>query len=143
MAQTVKNGDTVKVHYTGRFEDGVVFDSSEGRDPLEFTVGAGMLIRGFEDALIGMAPGEKKTVRVEPQDAYGDYDDNLVLTMPLDRVPEDITPEVGMELQLISQSGQKLPVVVKEVQEEAIILDANHPLAGKVLVFDIELLEIA
>ncbi|HHF42947.1 MAG: peptidylprolyl isomerase [Candidatus Aminicenantes bacterium] len=143
MAQTVKNGDTVKVHYTGRFEDGVVFDSSEGRDPLEFTVGAGMLIRGFEDALIGMAPGEKKTVRVEPQDAYGDYDDNLVLTMPLDRVPEDITPEIGMELQLISQSGQKLPVVVKEVQEEAIILDANHPLAGKVLVFDIELLEIA
>jgi len=143
MAQTVKNGDTVKVHYTGRFEDGVVFDSSEGRDPLEFTVGAGMLIRGFEDALIGMAPGEKKTVRVEPQDAYGDYDDNLVLTMPLDRVPDDITPEVGMELQLISQSGQKLPVVVKEVQEEAIILDANHPLAGKVLVFDIELLEIA
>lgn len=143
MAQTVKNGDTVKVHYTGRFEDGVVFDSSEGRDPLEFTVGAGMLIRGFEDALIGMAPGEKKTVRVGPQDAYGDYDDNLVLTMPLDRVPEDITPEVGMELQLISQSGQKLPVVVKEVQEEAIILDANHPLAGKVLVFDIELLEIA
>ena len=143
MAQTVKNGDTVKVHYTGRFEDGVVFDSSEGRDPLEFTVGAGMLIRGFEDALIGMSPGEKKTVRVEPQDAYGDYDDNLVLTMPLDRVPEDITPEIGMELQLISQSGQKLPVVVKEVQEEAIILDANHPLAGKVLVFDIELLEIA
>lgn len=143
MAQTVKNGDTVKVHYTGRFEDGVVFDSSEGRDPLEFTVGAGMLIRGFEDALIGMAPGEKKTVRVEPQDAYGDYDDNLVLTMPLDRVPEDITPKIGMELQLISQSGQKLPVVVKEVQEEAIILDANHPLAGKVLVFDIELLEIA
>lgn len=143
MAQSVKSGDTVKVNYIGRFEDGVVFDSSEGREPLEFTVGEGMLIPGFEEALIGMAPGEKKTVRVEPQDAYGDYDENLVLTMPLDRVPEDINPEVGMELQLISQSGQKLPVVVKEVQEEAIILDANHPLAGKVLVFDIELLEIS
>jgi len=142
VAQTVKNGDTVKVHYTGRFEDGVVFDSSEGRDPLEFKVGDGMLIWGFEDALLGMAPGERKTIRVEPQDAYGEYDENLVLTMPMDRVPEDITPEIGMELQLISQSGQKLPVTVKEIQKEAIILDANHPLAGKVLVFDIELLEI-
>ncbi|HDJ23039.1 MAG TPA: peptidylprolyl isomerase [Candidatus Aminicenantes bacterium] len=143
MAQTVKSGDTVKVNYVGRFDDGVVFDSSEGKEPLEFTVGEGMLIPGFENALVGMEPGEKKTVRVEPQDAYGDYDENLVLTMPLDRVPEDINPEVGMELQLISQSGQKLPVVVKDVQKEAIILDANHPLAGKVLVFDIELLEIS
>ncbi|RLE05794.1 MAG: peptidylprolyl isomerase [Candidatus Aminicenantes bacterium] len=143
MAQTVKSGDTVKVNYVGSFDDGVVFDSSEGKEPLEFTVGEGMLIPGFENALVGMEPGEKKTVRVEPQDAYGDYDENLVLTMPLDRVPEDINPEVGMELQLISQSGQKLPVVVKDVQKEAIILDANHPLAGKVLVFDIELLEIS
>jgi len=133
MAQTVKSGDTVKVNYVGSFDDGVVFDSSEGKEPLEFTVGEGMLIPGFENALVGMEPGEKKTVRVEPQDAYGDYDENLVLTMPLDRVPEDINPEVGMELQLISQSGQKLPVVVKDVQKEAIILDANHPLAGKVL----------
>ncbi|MEA2005984.1 MAG: peptidylprolyl isomerase [Acidobacteriota bacterium] len=142
MAKVAKKGDRVKVHYTGRFESGQVFDSSIGRDPIEFELGAGMIIRGFETAVIRMKPGEKKTVTVLPEDGYGNYDENLLLEMPKDKIPGNINPEVGIELQLVNKQGNALPVVVKEILEKTIKLDANHPLAGKVLVFDLELLEI-
>ncbi|MBE0460368.1 MAG: peptidylprolyl isomerase [Candidatus Aminicenantes bacterium] len=142
MAKVAKKGDRVKVHYTGRFESGQVFDSSIGREPLEFELGAGMIIRGFETAVISMKPGEKKTVTVLHEDGYGNYDENLLLEMPKDKIPGNINPEVGMELQLVNKQGNALPVVVKEILEKTIKLDANHPLAGKVLVFDLELLEI-
>jgi len=142
MAKVAKRGDSIKVHYTGRFENGQVFDSSIGRDPVEFEIGAGMIIRGFETAVISMKPGEKKTVTVLPEDGYGNYDENLLLEMPKDKIPGNINPEVGLELQLVNKQGNALPVVVKEIVEKTIKLDANHPLAGKVLVFDLELLEI-
>jgi len=142
MAKVAKKGDRVKVHYTGRFESGQVFDSSIGRDPIEFELGAGMIIRGFETAVISMKPGEKKTVTVLPEDGYGNYDENLLLEMPKDKIPGNINPEVGIELQLVNKQGNTLPVVVEEILEKTIKLDANHPLAGKVLVFDLELLEI-
>jgi len=142
MAKVTKKGDRVKIHYTGRFESGQVFDSSIGRDPIEFELGAGMIIRGFETAVISMKPGEKKTVTVLPEDGYGNYDENLLLEMPKDKIPGNINPEVGIELQLVNKQGNALPVVVKEILEKTIKLDANHPLAGKVLVFDLELLEI-
>jgi len=142
MAKVAKKGDRVKVHYTGRFESGQVFDSSIGRDPIEFELGAGMIIRGFETAVISMKPGEKKTVTVLPEDGYGNYDENLLLEMPKDKIPGNINPEVGIELQLVNKQGNALPVVVEEILEKTIKLDANHPLAGKVLVFDLELLEI-
>jgi len=142
MAKVAKKGDRVKIHYTGRFESGQVFDSSIGRDPIEFELGAGMIIRGFETAVISMKPGEKKTVTVLPEDGYGNYNENLLLEMPKDKIPGNINPEVGIELQLVNKQGNALPVVVKEILEKTIKLDANHPLAGKVLVFDLELLEI-
>ena len=142
MAKVAKRGDSIKVHYTGRFENGQVFDSSIGRDPIEFEIGAGMIIRGFENAVISMKPGEKKTVTVLPEDGYGNYDENLLLEMPKDKIPGNINLEVGLELQLVNKQGNALPVVVKEILEKTIKLDANHPLAGKVLVFDLELLEI-
>jgi len=142
MAKVAKKGDRVKIHYTGRFESGQVFDSSIGRDPIEFELGAGMIIRGFETAVISMKPGEKKTVTVLPEDGYGNYNENLLLEVPKDKIPGNINPEVGIELQLVNKQGNALPVVVKEILEKTIKLDANHPLAGKVLVFDLELLEI-
>jgi len=142
MAKVAKRRDSIKVHYTGRFENGQVFDSSVGRDPIEFEIGAGMIIRGFENAVISMKPGEKKTVTVLPEDGYGNYDENLLLEMPKDKIPGNINLEVGLELQLVNKQGNALPVVVKEILEKTIKLDANHPLAGKVLVFDLELLEI-
>jgi len=142
IAKKVKKGDTIRVHYTGRLEDGKEFDSSLNREPLQFEVGAGSVIKGFEDAVIGLEKGEKKTVEVPPKKAYGDRDDNLIIEMPQKSVPEEITPEVGMRLQLVNQKGQAVPVRITEVLEESIKLDANHPLAGKTLVFDIELVEI-
>ncbi|MFW6160559.1 MAG: FKBP-type peptidyl-prolyl cis-trans isomerase [Acidobacteriota bacterium] len=140
--QTVKNGDKVKVHYTGRLESGEVFDSSRKKEPLQVTVGSGMVIQGFEEALIDMEPGEKKTATISPKNAYGEYDEKLILKMPRERIPEDITPKEGMDLQLVNKDGQALPVKVKEIEKDNIILDANHPLAGKKLVFDIEVLAI-
>lgn len=142
IAKRVKKGDTIRVHYTGKLKDGKEFDSSLNREPLQFEVGAGSVIKGFEDAIIGLEQGEKKTVEVPPKKAYGDRDDNLVIEMPQKSVPDEITPEVGMRLQLVNQKGQAVPVMITEVQEESIKLDANHPLAGKTLIFDIELVEI-
>ncbi|MFQ5722701.1 MAG: peptidylprolyl isomerase [Candidatus Aminicenantales bacterium] len=142
MGQAVRAGDTVKMHYTGKFEDGNVFDSSLEGEPFQFEVGAKQIIKGLDEAVIGMKPGEKKTVTVAPEDGYGNYDEKLLVEMPKEKIPENMTPEIGMELQLVNKQGRALPVVVKEILENSIKLDANHPLAGKVLVFDIELVEI-
>lgn len=142
MAEKVKKGDTIQVHYTGKFEDGKEFDSSLNRQPLQFEVGAGRVIKGFEDAVIGLQTGEKKTVTVSAEDAYGSFDENLLIEIPRKNVPEDVTPEVGMRLQLVNQQGQAAHVVVTEILDKTVRLDANHPLAGKTLVFDLEVLEI-
>ncbi|SMO38641.1 FKBP-type peptidyl-prolyl cis-trans isomerase [Gracilimonas mengyeensis] len=138
----VKDGDTVKVHYTGKLEDGSVFDSSESRDPLEVTLGEGKLIPGFEKAVVGLEVGDKTTANIPSEEAYGERRDDLEVTVERDQLPEDIEPEVGMQLQLNQPNGQPVPVQVTKVEEENIIIDANHPLAGKDLTFDIELIEI-
>lgn len=139
----VKNGDTVKVHYHGKLNDGTTFDSSEGREPLEFEVGAGMMIPGFDDGVKGMEAGEKKTLVIAAEDAYGPVQDDMFMEFPMDRFPPDMKPEVGMPLNMSDGQGQQFPVVIVDVKEESVILDANHPLAGKELIFDIELVEIS
>ena len=141
--QQVKSGDVVKVHYTGKLTSGEQFDSSEGREPLEFTVGAGQMIKGFDAAMPGMTLGEKKTINIPAADAYGERSEEAIIQFPKENVPADMKLEPGMQLTLSNQAGQPFPVVVIEVQEEVILLDANHFLAGKELVFDIELVEIA
>lgn len=138
----VKDGDTVKVHYTGKLEDGSVFDSSVSRAPLEVTLGEGKLIPGFENAVLGLEVGDKTTANIASADAYGERRDDLEVTIEREQLPEDIVPEVGMQLQLNQPNGQPVPVQITKVEEENIIIDANHPLAGKDLTFDIELVEI-
>ena len=142
MAQ-VKNGDVVKVHYTGKLASGEQFDSSEGREPLEFTVGAGQMIKGFDAALPGMIKGDKKTINITPEDGYGPRSEEAIIEFPKENVPADMKLEPGMALTLSNQQGQPVPVVVVDVKEDVIVLDANHFLAGQELVFDIELVEIA
>jgi peptidylprolyl isomerase len=141
MAQ-VKQGDVVKVHYTGKLLSGDQFDSSEGREPLEFTVGAGQMIKGFDAAMPGMEVGDKKTVNIPAADAYGEKDPTAIIEFPKENVPADMKLEQGMQLTLSNQEGQPFPVVVTEIKEDIIVLDANHFLAGQELVFDIELVEI-
>lgn len=141
MAQ-VKEGDVVKVHYTGKLLNGEQFDSSAGREPLEFTVGAGQMIKGFDDAMPGMAIGEKKTINIAPEHGYGEKSDDAIIEFPKENIPADMKLEPGMPLTLSNQEGQPVPVIVVEVKEDVIILDANHFLAGQELVFDIELVEI-
>lgn len=141
--QKVKEGDVVKVHYTGKLVNGEQFDSSMGREPLEFTVGAGQMIKGFDAAMPGMNIGEKKTINIVPEDAYGARSEEAIIEFPKANVPADMKLEAGMPLTLSNQAGQPVPVVVVEVKQEVIILDANHFLAGQELVFDIELVEIA
>jgi len=140
--QQVKKGDKVKVHYTGRLLDGTEFDSSAGRSPLEFTVGAGQMIRGFDTGVEGMAIGEKKTLQIPSQDAYGERSEEAMIEFPKSNVPDDMTLSPGMQLTLRDQQGNPVPVTVAELKDDVIILDANHFLAGKDLVFDIELVEI-
>lgn len=141
--QKVKEGDMVKVHYTGKLTSGEQFDSSVGREPLEFTVGAGQMIKGFDAALPGMSIGDKKTVNITASDGYGERSDEAIIPFPKENVPADMKLEPGMTLTLSNQDGYPVPVVVKEIQDDVIILDANHFLAGKELIFDIELVEIA
>jgi len=141
--QQVKNGDTVRVHYHGKLTDGSTFDSSEGRDPLEFTVGNGQVIKGFDDALVDMQPGEKKTVNIPVDQAYGQRNDDMIMEYPKSEFPADMTPEVGMELHMSDNMGNVFPVVIVGVNEDSVSLDANHPLAGQDLIFDIELVSIA
>lgn len=138
----VKSGDTVRIHYTGSFQDGEVFDSSEGRQPLEFTVGAGQIVPGLEKALPGMSVGETKSVDVPVDQAYGPVNENAFHPVPRDQFPAEAPVEVGSQLQVQTPQGQVIPVRVAEVTEEAVVLDANHPLAGKDLRFEIELVEI-
>lgn len=140
----VKNGDTVKVHYTGKLtEEGTVFDSSREREPLEFTLGEGQLIPGFEEAVIGMEEGEDTTIELASEDAYGERREDLELEVSKDDLPNNIEPEVGMQLQMQQQeNGQAIPVQITAVEDDLVKLDANHPLAGQDLTFDIELIEV-
>jgi len=140
--QQVKEGDVVKVHYTGKLTSGDQFDSSAGREPLEFTVGAGQMIKGFDAAMPGMAIGEKKTINILPEDAYGTRSEEAIIQFPKENVPADMKLEPGMTLTLSNEMGQPVPVIVVEVKDDVVILDANHFLAGKELIFDIELIEI-
>ncbi|NBD28643.1 MAG: peptidylprolyl isomerase [Alphaproteobacteria bacterium] len=138
----VKAGDTVAIHYTGTLTSGETFDSSEGREPLEFTVGSGQIIPGLDNAVPGMTVGDKKTVEVPCAEAYGDADPNARQAVPREQVPPEIPLEMGMQLQMQSPDGQAIPVTVVELTDEEVTLDANHPLAGKDLNFEIELVEI-
>lgn len=137
----IKNGDTVKVHYTGSLPDGTVFDSSREREPLEFVMGRKMLIPGFEAAVMGRDVGDKVTAHIPPDQGYGNADPELVFEVDRANVPAEITPEVGMRLQLSSEEGA-MEVTVTEVGEDTVTLDANHPLAGKTLAFDIEVVSV-
>lgn len=137
-----KHGDTVKVHYTGRLTDGTVFDSSKDRDPLEFKLGEKQLIPGFESAVMGMAPGESKTVTVDPEQAYGPHHEEMVLRVGRDQVPAEMPIQLGDQFQLAQKEGQPIVVTVTELSEGNVTLDANHPLAGKPLTFEIELVAI-
>jgi peptidylprolyl isomerase len=137
-----KQGDSVKVHYTGKLDDGTVFDSSVGREPLDFTVGGGQLIAGFDEAVVGMAVGEKKTVRIAPEQAYGPHNPEMTLQVPRSDLPADIQPELGMQLEASQEGGHSMVVTVVEITEESVTFDANHPLAGKALTFEIEVVEL-
>lgn len=139
----VKANDTVKVHYTGKLADGQVFDSSVERgEPIEFTMGQGQLIPGFENGLIDMEVNEKKTINIPKEEAYGEPREELVQEVEKSQLPEEIKPEVGMGLVSKSPDGQEMNLVVKDIKEETIVVDGNHPLAGKDLVFDLEVVEI-
>lgn len=140
--QQVKKGDKVRVHYHGKLTNGSTFDSSEGRDPLEFTVGNGQVIKGFDDALVDMKVGDKKTVNIPVDEAYGQRNNDMMMEYPKAEFPADMNPEAGMELHMSDNLGNVFPVVIAEVRDETVLLDANHPLAGEDLVFDIELVSI-
>ena len=139
----VKNGDTVKVHYTGKLENGKVFDTSEDRQPREFTLGSGKIIPGFEKGIIGMEVGEAKTITVPPEEAYGPRRNELIVDVEKTDLPENITPAIGKQLQIRQKDGNPIKVTITDMNEDTVTLDANHPLAGNTLFFDVELVEIA
>lgn len=138
-----KEGNTVKVHYTGTLKNGEVFDSSKEKNPLEFTLGEGQLIPGFEKAVIGMSVGDSTTINIPSAEAYGDSREDLIIAVPKDQLPKEIEPQVGMQLQVNQENGQPVPVRIAEITETELKLDANHPLAGEDLTFDIELVNVA
>ena len=137
-----KHGDTVQVHYTGTLEDGTEFDSSREREPLVFTLGEGQVIAGFDQALLGMQPGETKRVNIPADEAYGQYEDDLVFEVDREQLPPDFAPSLGEQYQMQQPDGQTVVVTVSEVSPEGVTLDANHPLAGYDLTFDLELVAI-
>jgi peptidylprolyl isomerase len=137
-----QSGDTVKVHYTGKLADNSVFDSSRGSEPLEFTIGASEVIPGFEQAVVGMQLGETRTTTIPSNMAYGDYDEEMLLEIERAQLPVDVAPTVGQQYQLVDPDGQAMVVTVTEVSGDTVTLDANHPLAGQDLTFDLELVEI-
>jgi peptidylprolyl isomerase len=138
----VKSGDKVKVHYHGKLTNGETFDSSNGREPLEFEVGSGMVIKGFDDGVTGMTVGEKKTVTIPFDQAYGPRNPEMVIDVPKDRFPQDMELELGMPLGMSDGQGNNYQVTVVEIKDDSVLLDANHPLAGQDLVFDLDLVEI-
>jgi len=138
----VKSGDKIKVHYHGKLTNGETFDSSAGREPLAFEVGSGMVIKGFDDGVTGMVVGEKKTIHIPFMEAYGPRNPEMVIEMPKDRFPADMEIEMGMPLVMSDGQGQQFQVTIVEIKETAVMLDANHPLAGQDLTFDLELVEI-
>ena len=138
-----KSGDTVKIHYTGTLDDGTQFDSSSGREPLEFTLGSGQVIPGFEQAVEGMAVGDSKSVNIPPEEAYGPRHEQMIQEVPKTALPEDLDPVEGMALQAQGGDGKVINLTVTAVQDESITVDGNHPLAGKALNFDIELVDTA
>jgi len=142
MAQA-KLGDTVKVHYTGKLAGGEVFETSVGRDPLEFTIGEEQVIEGFEHAVLGMELGESKTIEIPADHAYGPHDEDMVLAVDRSQIPDHVRPEIGDQLRVRQPDGETVVVTVIAISESSVTLDANHPLAGKDLTFDIELVEIA
>jgi len=137
-----KLGDKVRVHYTGKLDDGTVFDSSIDRDPLEFIIGDGMIIPGFEQAVIGMSPGDSKVETIATENAYGPHLEEMVVVVDRQQMPPEIEPEVGQQLQIQQPTGQVIPVIITDVSPSAVTLDANHPLAGEELTFEINLVEI-
>jgi FKBP-type peptidyl-prolyl cis-trans isomerase 2 len=140
--QEAKKGDKVKVHYHGKLTNGDTFDSSSGREPLEFEIGSGSVIKGFDEGVSGMKVGEKKTINIPVDEAYGERSEDMLIEFPKDRFPKDMEIKEGMQLMMSNGTGQNIPVIVTEVKDDAVILDANHPLAGEELIFDIELVEI-
>ncbi len=138
-----KVGDSVKLHYTGSLNDGTVFDSSQGRDPLEFTLGQNQVIPGFENAVLGMSPGDSKTINIPAEQAYGPRREDMVIDVPPSEFPDNITPTVGDRLQIRQPNGGAFNVVVSAVSDTSVTLDGNHPLAGEDLTFEIELVEIS
>jgi len=137
-----KNGDTVKVHYKGKLKDGEIFDTSEGREPIKFTLGNGELIPGFEKAVLGMEPGESRTTEIASDEAYGPRFEEKVVEIEKERLPEHLNPEPGQKLQVQRDSGETVIMTVTDVSESSVTLDMNHPLAGEDLFFEIELVEI-
>jgi FKBP-type peptidyl-prolyl cis-trans isomerase 2 len=140
---TAKQGDTVHVHYTGRLDDGTVFDTSDGRDPLQFVLGTGYVISGVEKAVEGLEVGEQVTTKVPPEEGYGPRSEDLVLDVGLDQFPGDEAPNVGQQFTMTTGDGQQTMVTVTAVESDRVAIDANHPLAGRTLNFDIELVKIA
>lgn len=140
--QQAQTGDKVKVHYHGKLRSGETFDSSQGREPLEFTLGSGQVIKGFDEGVKGMQVGDKKTVEIPVGDAYGEKNEEMLIEFPKNQFPPELNPEVGMQLMMNNGQGQQFPVNIVEVKEESVVLDANHPLAGQDLIFDLELVEI-
>jgi len=140
--QQAKNGDKVKVHYHGRLTSGETFDSSAGREPLEFEVGSGSVIKGFDDGVTGMQVGEKKTVNIPAEQAYGEKNPEMIIEYPRAQFPEHIELKEDEALVMSSASGQQFQVRIAEIKDDVVLLDANHPLAGEELIFDIELVEI-
>lgn len=139
---TAKQGDSVQIHYTGKLDDGTVFDSSEGRDPLNITLGEGEVIPGFEQAAVGMEVGETKEARLDVDEAYGERRDDLLLEVPREQLPDGLDVEVGTPLQLQQPDGNAVPVTVTALDEQQVTLDANHPLAGQPLTFEMTLVDI-
>ena len=136
----MKNGDKVKVHYTGTLDDGSVFDSSEGREPLEFTIGENQVIKGFEDGIKDIKLNEEKTIRINAKEAYGERDERMVVSIPRDKFPPDV--QAGGTLIMKGPQGQRIPAAVKEVKDDAVLVDLNHPLAGKKLNFKVKVVEV-
>ena len=138
-----KTGDTVRVHYTGRLSDGTIFDKTEKDEPLEFTIGAGKVLPKFEQAVTGMETGRKKVVEIPSEDAYGEYDEEEIYEIQLEQLPDDLEPEVGLLLEITMPTGRSAVMTVAGFDDESVILDANHPLAGEDLIFEIRLVDVA